>query len=879
MLPITPVRLAQALGAALLAAVFCGHAAGRTEAAAAGACRAIAATLPRIAPLALPDPPGGALVGNRPRVIVSTDVGGSDPDDFQSLVHFLVHSSLVETEGLISSPPGAGRVQHILETLAAYEQDYDRLRSHSPAFAPPEALQALAKQGAISVAPAAGFSTPTEGSNWIIQQARRNTDRPLYILVWGSITDVAQAIHDDPGIKSLIRVYSIGSWNTQQDPNARNYLYQNHNDFWWVEADTTFRGMYVGGDQSGDLGNLSFVQQHVKSHGALGDFFWSKKPDIKMGDTPSLMYLLRGDPEAPAADHWGGRFRADSHGTRYWRDLTDPQYAEGVYPGAKTVNQWRENYLREWQRRMDWAASAEPVYPGAAWDFMAPAEAGMDVAGLDALRDYVGGRGCVVRYGHMVYTWGDQSFRQDVASACKPWISHFLFKAVEDGRLGSLDDLVRTYQPCLDSLNPALGYKDRRITFRHMANQISCYGVREAPGTAFDYNDWQMALFWDTLFLGVYGAAYANVDATVLHPLLTDVLQCEDSPTFLAFGTADRPGRVRISVRDFARFGLLYLRGGKWMGTQLISPEHASLAVTSPLPNSIPRTAGLAAEMCPDARSLGSTSIPDNQTDHEGSYSWAWWTNGVNRSGERHFPDAPLDTFGAFGHANGQRAVAVIPSLDLVVSWNDTTLGSKPGNPNEALKRLVEAVVLGGPFISLDPNMIAREVDYRQNLPDDAFTITNSGSGVLHYVVEPDQPWLSVVPTGGSSSGQPDLISLSYATSDLSIGMHEATIRVSDSGSVPPAVNSPQEIRIAVRVKTVLPDLDLDGDVDQDDFGEFQVCFTPAGQEVSPECLPADFNADGIVFLNDFNAFQHCLSGPDVPADASCDDELERGSP
>jgi hypothetical protein len=25
----------------------------------------------------------------------------------------------------------------------------------------------------------------------------------------------------------------------------------------------------------------------------------------------------------------------------------------------------------------------------------------------------------------------------------------------------------------------------------------------------------------------------------------------------------------------------------------------------------------------------------------------------------------------------------------MVVSWNDTTLGNKPGNPNEAIKRLV----------------------------------------------------------------------------------------------------------------------------------------------------------------------------------------------
>jgi hypothetical protein len=28
--------------------------------------------------------------------------------------------------------------------------------------------------------------------------------------------------------------------------------------------------------------------------------------------------------------------------------------AEGDYAGAKSVNRWREAYLRDWQRRMKW---------------------------------------------------------------------------------------------------------------------------------------------------------------------------------------------------------------------------------------------------------------------------------------------------------------------------------------------------------------------------------------------------------------------------------------------------------------------------------------------------------------------------------------------
>ncbi|MFQ6131682.1 MAG: hypothetical protein ACE5R4_06575 [Armatimonadota bacterium] len=335
-------------------------------------------------------------------------------------------------------------------------------------------------------------------------------------------------------------------------------------------------------------------------------------------------------------------------------------------------------------------SAQEAVYPGPTWETKTPGEVGMDVGRLAALARNVGGRGCVVRYGYMVYTWGDASKRADVASACKPWYSHFLFEAVEEGKIASLDDPVSAVEPRLNDLNADLGFKDRKITWRHVANQTSCYGVREDPGTAFDYNDWQMALFWDALFLKVYGATYDNVDETVVHPHLTDVLQCQDNPTFMAFGTRNRPGRVAVSVRDFARFGLLYLHKGNWRGRQLISEEHATMAVTSPLPNTIPRTAGQEAEMIPGQRSIGSTNVPDNQCDHLGSYSWLWWTNGVDREGKRHWPDVPVDAYGAFGHG-GPRAMVVIPSLDLIISWNDADIRSRE-RENEALGLLVQSV-------------------------------------------------------------------------------------------------------------------------------------------------------------------------------------------
>ncbi len=295
----------------------------------------------------------GALAGERPRVVISTDIGGDDPDDIQSLVHYLMYADVFDTEGLISSAPAKGRVADIHRVIDAYEKDFEVLRRQSARYPEPNELRATVKQGAIDVAPAKGFSQPTEGSRWIVERAKAESERPLWLLVWGSLTDVAQAVHDVPEIKARIRIYSIGSWNTAQDPAAREYLFREHPDLWWIENDTTFRGMYLGGEQGGDLGNLEFVEKHVRPRGALGACFWEAKQDIKMGDTPSVLYLLRGTPMDPTKPSWGGRFvRTREDRPTYWHDDPDPQHRFAERNGAMHVNRWREEYLRDWQRRM-----------------------------------------------------------------------------------------------------------------------------------------------------------------------------------------------------------------------------------------------------------------------------------------------------------------------------------------------------------------------------------------------------------------------------------------------------------------------------------------------------------------------------------------------
>jgi hypothetical protein len=78
-------------------------------------------------------------------------------------------------------------------------------------------------------------------------------------------------------------------------------------------------------------------------------------------------------------------------------------------------------------------------------------------------------------------------------------------------------------------------------------------------------------------------------------------------------------------------------------------------------------------------------------------------------------------------------------------------------------------------------------------------------------------------------------------------------------------------------------DADWDGDVDHQDFAQWQVCFTGAngdGMDVDacgcfdrdPGLYPGLPLGDGDVDSDDYLEFINCASGPEVPADPSCDD-------
>jgi CubicO group peptidase (beta-lactamase class C family) len=333
-------------------------------------------------------------------------------------------------------------------------------------------------------------------------------------------------------------------------------------------------------------------------------------------------------------------------------------------------------------------ASAQPasVFPGKTWQAREPEQVGLSREKLQALSELVGGRGCVVRHGCMAFTWGDQAKSYDVASAMKPVISTLLFVAIQEGKLAGPDEKVADFEPRLKTLNNG---KDAAITWRHLASQTSGYGLVEKPGEAWSYNDFALALYYDTLM----GKVFQQPGIDVFRTRLAEPLQFEDSFGF----DKPRPGRLAVSVRDFARFGLFCLHQGRWGGKQLIRREAFVATTNSIVPPSLPRTSGKEADMLPGQRSIGGTR---NITPAgPGYYSFNWWLNQTNRLGQRLYAALPPDTFIAAGHG-GKRMLWIVPSYDLIVSWNDSPIDdhdSSPANPetkaNQAARLMREAVV------------------------------------------------------------------------------------------------------------------------------------------------------------------------------------------
>ncbi len=260
---------------------------------------------------------GPSTLTERPRILITTDIGGTDPDDNQSMMHFLLYSNEFDCEGLISSPSyGDGSFKEIIRMIGLYEHDLPKLRQHAEGWPTADYLRSISKQGRHGAAPLCGYTTPTEGSDWIVKCARKEDKRPLYILVWGGLDDVAQALHDAPDIAKEIRIHWIGGPNKKWSLPSYCYIIEKFPNLWFIENNESYRG-FIANPKNPDKYNVGFYENFVKGAGNLGADFYNYKEGLpKLGDTPTLLYMMDGNPAVPERESWGGSFTKISHSAR-----------------------------------------------------------------------------------------------------------------------------------------------------------------------------------------------------------------------------------------------------------------------------------------------------------------------------------------------------------------------------------------------------------------------------------------------------------------------------------------------------------------------------------------------------------------------------------
>jgi CubicO group peptidase (beta-lactamase class C family) len=137
-------------------------------------------------------------------------------------------------------------------------------------------------------------------------------------------------------------------------------------------------------------------------------------------------------------------------------------------------------------------------------------------------------------------------------------------------------------------------------------------------------------------------------------------------------GSGNNGGAMKISAREAARFGLLFLNRGKWNGRQLLSEKWVDAATRVQVEAKV--THGFA----------------ERSTEGPGEYGFNWWVNGIKPDGKRKFPGAPPRTYCGAGHNNNY--CFVIPEWDMVITrlGLDGSAGDKVWN--NFLVKISEAI-------------------------------------------------------------------------------------------------------------------------------------------------------------------------------------------
>ncbi|MGE5616827.1 MAG: serine hydrolase domain-containing protein [Bacillota bacterium] len=253
--------------------------------------------------------------------------------------------------------------------------------------------------------------------------------------------------------------------------------------------------------------------------------------------------------------------------------------------------------------------------------------------------------------GEIVAQWGDVERRYKCHSIRKSLLSALIGIHVENGaidlgaRLSELgiDDREgltprEKAATVLDLVMARSGiYHPTGHETEYMKNLKPARGSH-GPGTWWCYNNWDFNAL-GTIFEQLTGRGlFDEFRDRIAKPLGMQDFRYDEGRKdgeYVSFDTTvHRAYPFRMSARDLARFGLLYLQGGRWEGAQVVPEKWVRMSVR-----------------------------PYSHAGERGAYGYMWW---VARD-DIHFPQmsVPPGTYSARGA--GGHYVVVIPALETVV--------------------------------------------------------------------------------------------------------------------------------------------------------------------------------------------------------------------
>lgn len=301
-------------------------------------------------------------------------------------------------------------------------------------------------------------------------------------------------------------------------------------------------------------------------------------------------------------------------------------------------------------------ATDEMAWPGTAWEaWPDPTAAGFDHKALARALDRAGEAGSaavlVLRGGRIVAQFGEPARKLPCHSIRKSLLCALIGIAVEERRIdlsASLESLGIDDHERLSAIERTATVYDlltARSGIMHPTGYESDRMKRikpprhlHAPATRWTYNNWDfntLGTIYETCTGETIPDAFARRIAAPLG--MEDFSLANDPPDAGHIGFAETQHRAypfSMTARDLARFGLLWLRQGRWRDRQIV-PAHW-------VRNSVQ---------------------PVSESGHEGAYGYMWW---VCRQGVM-FPNVILPADAHAARGVGGHVLLVVPSLDLVI--------------------------------------------------------------------------------------------------------------------------------------------------------------------------------------------------------------------